>query len=134
MRVFCGAIPTRIRSHRLYFYELHEGDEEIFMDLLVVHEEQFEAEDFFELVQVVREKVQDTFEEDTLIEAIAAELEREHGFTFVSDGATERLGPRLRRSTRRTGSSRPTTRSLDSPEYRSMLRRLRPRRPSWTSG
>ena len=69
----------------MYFYELHEGDEEIFTDVLLVHDEQFEAEDFFELVQVVREKVQHTFEDDTLIEPIARELEREHGFTFVSD-------------------------------------------------
>ena len=44
-----------------------------------------EPEDFFELVQAIRAQVQDTFEEDTLIEAIALELEREHGFTFVSD-------------------------------------------------
>ena len=29
--------------------------------------------------------VQDTYEDDTLIEAIAVELEREHGFIFVSD-------------------------------------------------
>jgi hypothetical protein len=70
----------------LYFYELHEGDDDVFSDLLLVNDEQVEPEDFFELVQAVRAKVQDTFEEDTLIEAIALELEREHGFTFVSDG------------------------------------------------
>jgi polyphosphate kinase len=69
----------------LYFYELHEGDDDVFSDLLLVHDEQIEAEDFFELVQAVRAKVQDTFEEDTIIEAIALELERDHGFTFVSD-------------------------------------------------
>ena len=69
----------------MYFYELHEGDEEIFSDLLLVHEELFEPEDFFELVQAIREKVQGNFEEDTMIEAIAGELEREHGFTFVDD-------------------------------------------------
>jgi hypothetical protein len=69
----------------LYFYELHEGDEEIFTDLLLVHDELMDPEDFYELVQVVREQVKDTYEEDTLIEAIALELEREHGFTFVSD-------------------------------------------------
>jgi hypothetical protein len=69
----------------LYFYELHEGDDDVFSDLLLVHDEQIEPEDFFELVQAIRLKVQDTFEEDTLIEAIALELEREHGFTFVSD-------------------------------------------------
>jgi len=69
----------------LYFYELHEGDDDVFSDLLLVHDEQIEPEDFFELVQAIRANVQDTFEEDTLIEAIALELEREHGFTFVSD-------------------------------------------------
>ena len=69
----------------MYFYELHEGDDDVFSDLLLVHDEQIEPEDFFELVQAIRLKVQDTFEEDTLIEAIALELEREHGFTFVSD-------------------------------------------------
>jgi hypothetical protein len=69
----------------LYFYELHEGDDDVFSDLLLVHEDQMEPEDFFELVQAIRVEVQDTFEEDTLIEAIALELEREHGFTFVSD-------------------------------------------------
>ena len=69
----------------MYFYELHEGDDEVFSDLLLVHDEQIEPEDFFELVLAVRAKVKDTFEEDTLIEAIALELEREHEFTFVSD-------------------------------------------------
>ena len=70
----------------MYFYELHEGDDDVFSDLLLVSDEQIEPEDFFELVLAVRAKVKDTFEEDTLIEAIALELEREHGFTFVSDG------------------------------------------------
>lgn len=69
----------------MYFYELHEGDDDVFSDLLLVHDDQIEPEDFFELVQAIRAKVQDTFEEDTLIEAIALELEREHGFMFVSD-------------------------------------------------
>ena len=69
----------------MYFYELHEGDDDVFSDLLLVHDEQFEPEDFFELVQAIRAKVQDSYEEDTIIEAIALELEREHGFTFVSD-------------------------------------------------
>lgn len=69
----------------MYFYELHEGDDDVFSDLLLTSEEQMEPEDFFELVQAIRAQVQPTFEEDTLIEAIALELEREHGFTFVSD-------------------------------------------------
>jgi hypothetical protein len=73
----------------LYFYELHEGDDDVFSDLLLVNDEQIEPEDFFELVQAIRTRLQDRFEEDTLIEAIALELEREHGFTFVSDARLE---------------------------------------------
>jgi hypothetical protein len=69
----------------LYFYELHEGDDEIFADLLLVHDDLIEPEDFFALVQSIRTRVQERFEDDSLIEAIANELERDHGFTFVSD-------------------------------------------------
>ncbi len=69
----------------MYFYELHEGDDEIFSDLLLVHDDLMEPEDFFELVQAIRTRVQDSFEDDTLIEAIARELERDHGFTFIDD-------------------------------------------------
>ena len=69
----------------MFFYELHEGDDDVFSDLLLVSDEEMDPEDFYELVQSIRERVQDTYEDDTLIEAIARELEREHGFTFVSD-------------------------------------------------
>ena len=69
----------------MFFYELHEGDDEIYSDVLLAHDEEMEPDEFFELVQLVRRRIQDTYEDDTLIEAIAAELEREHGFTFVSD-------------------------------------------------
>jgi hypothetical protein len=53
--------------------------------VLIVHESEFPPEEFFELVQSIRRRIQDAFEDDTLIEAIAVELERDHGFTFVSD-------------------------------------------------
>ncbi|HLX35268.1 MAG TPA: hypothetical protein VKR30_08500 [Candidatus Limnocylindrales bacterium] len=69
----------------MFFYELHEGDDDVFSDLLLVHEEEMDPEDFFELVQSIRERILDTYEDDTLIEAIARELEADHGFTFVSD-------------------------------------------------
>jgi hypothetical protein len=104
----------------LYFYELHEGDEEIFSDLLLVHEELFEPEDFFELVQAIREKVQGNFEQDTMIEAIAAELERVHGFTFVDDNklsASVHVSP-IDDENRLIALD---DQMIDSPEYRSML-------------
>ncbi len=69
----------------MYFYELHEGDAEVYSDVLLVHDEQYEPEEFFELVQSIRRQVLDGFEDDTLIEAIAAVLERDHGFVFISD-------------------------------------------------
>ena len=44
-----------------------------------------DADSFFELVQSIRRRIQDSFEQDTLIEAIAEELERDHGFIPISD-------------------------------------------------
>jgi hypothetical protein len=69
----------------VFFYELREGDNEIFADLLLAREEEIDRESFFELVQSIRRRVQDTFEQDTLIEAIAEELERDHDFIAISD-------------------------------------------------
>lgn len=69
----------------MFFFELHEGDAEIFSDVIVVSESEWEPDEFFELVQRIRRKIQDDNRHDTLIEAIAIELERDHGFIFVSD-------------------------------------------------
>ena len=69
----------------MYFYELHEGDGNDFHDLLLVHEDEIDPQAFFEIVQDIRERVVDSFEEETLIEAIAAELERDHGFEAIVD-------------------------------------------------
>jgi hypothetical protein len=71
----------------VFFYELHEGDAEVYSDVLVVSESEWEPEEFFELVQRIRRKIQDDYRHDTLIEAIAIELERDHGFIYVSDDA-----------------------------------------------
>ena len=106
----------------MYFYELHEGDEEIFNDLLLVHEDLYEPEDFFELVQAIRESVQDTYEEDTLIEAIAGELERVHGFTFVSDDKlTASVHVSAVEEENRLIDTDDEEEVIDSPEYRSLL-------------
>ena len=69
----------------MYYYELHEGDEDLMADVILACEEQVSPDEFFDLVQEARRTVQDSFEEDSLIEAIAAELERSHGFVHVSD-------------------------------------------------
>ena len=69
----------------MHFYELHEGDDNLYSDVLLARDEEIAPEDFFDLVQAVRRRVADDFGEDTLIEAIAVELERSHGFVYVSD-------------------------------------------------
>lgn len=69
----------------MFFYELHEGDDDLFSDLLLAREEEMPADEFFDIVQSIRRRIQDSFEHDTLIEAIAEELERDHGFIFISD-------------------------------------------------
>jgi len=69
----------------VFFYELHEGDSEVYSDVLVVSESEWEPDEFFELVQSIRRRIQDIYVQDTLIEAIAVELERDHGFIYVSD-------------------------------------------------
>ena len=69
----------------MFFYELHEGDNEVFTDVVVVSESEWEPDEFFELVQSIRRRIQDSFIQDSLSEAIAIELERDHGFVHVSD-------------------------------------------------
>ena len=69
----------------MYFYEIHEGDEDLGTAVLVGHEDRMSPEDFFRLVKKARDLVKDAFEEPSLAEAIANELERAHGFTHVTD-------------------------------------------------
>ena len=69
----------------MHFYELHEGDDQVFADLLLAREEEMEPEEFFDVVQSIRRRVVDNFETTTLIEAIADELERDYGFIAVTD-------------------------------------------------
>jgi hypothetical protein len=80
----------------VYFYELHESDEDLFDDALLVHELEFDEDEFLELVLEARARVLGTFEEDTLVEAVARELERTRGFVYVGDErlrASVRLSP-----------------------------------------
>ena len=67
----------------MYFYELSEADDEIFANLLLAHDSEYDENEFLDLVLEAREKVLTNFEEDSLIEAVATELERQHGFVHV---------------------------------------------------
>jgi hypothetical protein len=58
---------------RLWFYEL------------LAHESEFDEAEFLELVLESRARVIDDFTQDTLSEAIGADLAVRHGFTIVDD-------------------------------------------------
>ena len=70
---------------RPFFYELHEGASDLLTDAILVSDKEYTPEAFAALVVAARAAVVDTFEEDTLVEAIARELERRHGFTYAGD-------------------------------------------------
>lgn len=67
----------------MYFYELHEADDEIFANIFLAHDAEYDEREFFDIVLEAQEAIGKTFEEESLIEAIAAQLERKHGFTQV---------------------------------------------------
>jgi hypothetical protein len=69
----------------MYFYELHEGATDLMTDAILVSDRERSPEEFASVVLAARSKVIDTFEEDTLVEAIARELERTAGFTYIGD-------------------------------------------------
>lgn len=69
----------------LFFYELHEGATDLLTDALLVSDQQHNPEAFADMVERARTAIIDTYEEDTLVEAIARELERSHAFTYIGD-------------------------------------------------
>jgi hypothetical protein len=54
-------------------------------DAVLVSERDHTPAQFEAMVQAARAAGIETFAEDTLAEAIALELERNHGFTYISD-------------------------------------------------
>jgi hypothetical protein len=69
----------------VYYYELHEGATDLMTDALLISQQRHTPEEFASLVQEARRRVLETFEEDTLVEAVARELERSAGFTYIAD-------------------------------------------------
>jgi hypothetical protein len=69
----------------LFFYELHEGATDLMTDALLISEREVPPDDFARLVKEARAAVLETFEEETLVEAVARELEQKHGFVYVAD-------------------------------------------------
>jgi hypothetical protein len=69
----------------MHFYELHEGDDSVFADILLTRDDEMDPEEFFDIVQSIRRRIVDSFEQDTLVEAIAEELELNYGFLAITD-------------------------------------------------
>ena len=67
----------------MHFYELSEADDEILASIVLAHDSEYDESEFLDMVMEARESVLKTFEEDSLIEGIAANLERRHGFVQV---------------------------------------------------
>jgi hypothetical protein len=70
---------------QMFFYEIHEGDDELGTAVLLAHENAFSPDEFFSLVKKAKALLSEAHEEDTLSEAIANELERSSGFVHVTD-------------------------------------------------
>ena len=74
-----------LASTPMYFYEIHEPDDDLGTAVLLSHEDRFSPEEFFRMVKKARDLVKDSFEEASLPEAIANELERSSHFVHVTD-------------------------------------------------
>lgn len=68
-----------------YFYELHESDTDLYADVLLAHETEYDEQEFLELVLEARKRVVDDYAEDSLIEAVAADLAEHAGFLVIDD-------------------------------------------------
>jgi hypothetical protein len=86
-------------------------------DALLVSERDHTPAQFAEMVQAARRAIVETYEEDTIVEAVARELERSHGFTYISD---EKL-----RASMSVGAEEEDTFLVEiAPEFRSLVAEL----------
>jgi hypothetical protein len=69
----------------LFFYELHESDTDLFADVLLAHETEYDENEFLELVLDSRTRVMESYTQDSLIEGIAADLAERGGFLVIDD-------------------------------------------------
>jgi hypothetical protein len=69
----------------VFFYELHESDSGLFADVLLAHETEFDEAEFLELVLEARTRVLASYGQESLIEAIAADLAQRAGFLVIDD-------------------------------------------------
>ena len=81
-----GRVTTRDGDAVPYFFfELHESDTDLFSDVLLAHETEFDENEFLELVLDARKRVLNDHAEDSLIEAVAVDLAERSGFLVIDD-------------------------------------------------
>ena len=68
-----------------YFYELHESDSDLYADVLLAHHTEYDEAEFLELVLDARKRVIDGYSQESLIEAVAADLAAHAGFVVIDD-------------------------------------------------
>ena len=112
----------------MYFYELSESDDEIFTNVLLGHDSEYDEDEFLELVLESREAVLKEFEEDSLIEAVARDLERRHGFVHVEASlrAAVRVSGEEGETSIATVEERAAAVPEDDDEFRTMLIEVEP--------
>ena len=64
----------------MFFYEIYEAEDELALGVTLAHDERIPPEDFLAAVEEARGRIIESYSEETLVEAIAVELERSHGF------------------------------------------------------
>src|ERR1700682_1089004 len=91
-RLLCAHGELKFRALRrmlanapMYFYEIHEPDDDLGTAVLLSHEDKFSPEEFFHMVKKARDLVKEAYEEASLPEAIANELESSSHFVHVTD-------------------------------------------------
>ncbi|CAN5795663.1 hypothetical protein BH23CHL8_BH23CHL8_13740 [soil metagenome] len=78
-------MPLRDGDVPLYFYELHESDSDIFDQVLLAHDTEYDEAEFLEFVLEARARVIGDFTQDTLILAVADDLSTRAGFLVIDD-------------------------------------------------
>ena len=78
-------MPLRDGDVPLYFYELHESDSDIFDQVVLAHDTEYDEAEFLELVLEARARVIADFTQETLILAVADDLSTRAGFLVIDD-------------------------------------------------
>jgi hypothetical protein len=80
-----ACVTSRDGDAPLFFYELHENDTDLFADVLLAHETEYDEAEFLELVMESRGRLLDDYSKDSLIESIAADLAERSAFIVIDD-------------------------------------------------